>query len=165
MADSVKINPKFAAKLGRIPPAVALEARRALGEAAGGIVAKMKARAPVDDGDLQMSITYRFGDEAQIKYSQTLGPARFGSNFRSTNGAGNNNALSVRISAGNTDVRYAHLVEFGAAPHIAGGQFAGAKHPGAPAQPFFYPTFRAERKPAGRKVARAWRKALKQATA
>jgi HK97 gp10 family phage protein len=163
MADTVRLNPKFAARLARIPPDIIAEAREGLRQSAEQITARMKANAPVDDGDLQMSITYRFGDQERIKYSQSLGAGkRYGANFK-TKTAGGSNPLTVTISAGNTEVRYAHLVEFGTAAHIAGGQFAGAKIPAIPAQPFFYPIFRAYRRTAKNRVARHWRKAIKKA--
>lgn len=118
----------------------------------------MKAAAPVDDGDLQMSITYRFGDQARVKYSINLTARRSGS--RAYSGA---NPLTVVISAGNEKVRYAHLVEFGTKQHIAGGIFKGATIPAIPAQPFFYPIFRAYRKPAARRISRHWRRGIKKA--
>ena len=37
--------------------------------------------------------------------------------------------------------RHGHLVEFGTAPHINGGQFAGSQHPGTAAQPFMRPAW------------------------
>jgi hypothetical protein len=70
--------------------------------------------------------------------------------------------LSVRISAGNSKVRYAHLIEFGTAPHINGGVFAGTEHPGTQAQPFFYPTYRRLRRRARSRISRAVTKAIKQ---
>ncbi|MFC3059512.1 HK97-gp10 family putative phage morphogenesis protein [Paenirhodobacter populi] len=36
---------------------------------------------------------------------------------------------------------YAHLVEFGTAPHKAGGMFKGADHPGTAPQPFIRPAW------------------------
>ena len=38
-------------------------------------------------------------------------------------------------------VFYSHLVEFGTAPHINGGIFAGSKHPGTRPQPFMRPAW------------------------
>lgn len=40
----------------------------------------------------------------------------------------------------------AAFVEFGTPPHIAGGKFEGAKHPGQRATPFFFVSYRALRK-------------------
>lgn len=72
--------------------------------------------------------------------------------------------LSVTITAGNTRVRYAHLVEFGTAPHINGGKFAGTRNPGAKAQPFFFPGYRANKKQFKNKVKAAIRKGIKEAS-
>lgn len=49
---------------------------------------------------------------------------------------------SAMVTAGNGEVRYAHLVEFGSAPHKVGGQFAGATHPGSAPRPYFWPAYR-----------------------
>jgi HK97 gp10 family phage protein len=71
--------------------------------------------------------------------------------------------LAAVITAGNNAVRYAHMVEFGTAPHINGGKFAGTENPGAKAQPFFYPGYRANKKQFKNKVRAAIRKGIKEA--
>lgn len=70
--------------------------------------------------------------------------------------------LSAIISAGNTAVRYAHLVEFGAAPHVNDGRFPGTQNPGVPPRPFFYPGFRANRKDVQRRINKAARAGIKK---
>lgn len=55
----------------------------------------------------------------------------------------------VIVTAGNTDVRYAHLVEFGTA--------------NAEAQPFFWPAFRLLRKRLQNRINRTAKKAVKEA--
>lgn len=107
---------------------------------------------PVDHGGLQASITWRWGNDAKIAYSQTLGSV-------------GQHELSARISAGNSKVRYAHLVEFGTHAHIAGGKFAGAEIPAIPAQPFFYPGYRLGKKRAKSRIARAITRAAKKVAA
>ncbi|WP_461222623.1 hypothetical protein [Methylobacterium sp. CM6247] len=52
-------------------------------------------------------------------------------------------------------------MEFGTAPHINGGLFAGTQNPGAKAQPFFYPLYRAYKKRVKARVFRATTKAAK----
>jgi len=47
---------------------------------------------------------------------------------------------------------YALAEEFGTAPHIVGGKFAGARHPGSRPVPFFFPPFRALKKSMKRKM-------------
>jgi HK97 gp10 family phage protein len=142
---------RFQAKLKALPKAAKDEMRKAIAASADEIVDLQQRLAPIDNGDLKASITWRWGDEQRIAYSQDMGTV------------GNGHELSARISAGNDRVRYAHLVEFGAAPHIAGGKFEGAHHPGAPAQPFFYPGFRTGKKRAKARISRAVRAAAKKA--
>jgi HK97 gp10 family phage protein len=55
---------------------------------------------------------------------------------------------AAAVTAGNSDVRYAHLVEFGTTK--------------APAQPFFWPAFRSQRKRAETRIKRALSKAVKE---
>jgi HK97 gp10 family phage protein len=142
---------RFNAKLKALPQAAKDEIQKAIAASADEIVDLQQRLVPVDDGDLRASIQWRWGDEKREAYSQDMGTVR------------GNHALSARISAGNPKVRYAHLVEFGAAPHVAGGKFEGAQHPGAPAQPFFYPGFRTGKKRAKARISRAVRAAAKQA--
>lgn len=81
---------------------------------------------------------------------------------------------AVAITVGNTDVRYGHLVEHGTAPHdvsqgaatlrgrvrrVFGG---GTQHPGAPAQPFFWPAVRLHNKKSKRAIKSAIRRAVKK---
>jgi len=99
------------------------------------IVAMQKRLAPVDDGDLQDAIHWEV--------------ARRSSEIR-----------ALRIRAGNGRVRYAHLVEFGVAPHRVGGRFKGAMHPGTQAQPFFFPAYRALKKRVRARIRRAFKKAV-----
>lgn len=135
-------------KLALIAPEIILETRKGLADAAGDIVEMQRRLVPKKSGDLAKSIRWQFGDQQRVAYSQ------------GSKGAGR---LSVRITAGDTKVRYAHLVEFGASPHTAGGIFEGSEHPGAPAQPFFYPAFRAKRKRAKSRIAAAMKRGAKKA--
>ena len=141
---------RFKAKLAAMPKAAKDEMRKAIAESASEIVQMQKGFAPVDDGDLKQSITWQWGDEAKIAYSQTLG---------SVSGQ---HELSARISAGNGKVRYAHLVEFGTAQHTAGGKFEGATIPAIPPQPFFHPGFRIGKKRAKSRISRAVNRAAKK---
>lgn len=43
--------------------------------------------------------------------------------------------------------RHGHLVEFGTAPHVNGGLYAGTHHPGTAPQPFLRPAFDAQARP------------------
>lgn len=71
---------------------------------------------------------------------------------------------SAMVTAGNTKVRYAHLVEFGTAPHVNAGMFKGTENPGARRQPFFWPAYRLIRKTMKSRAGKAIGKAVKQVT-
>lgn len=70
---------------------------------------------------------------------------------------------AVVVTAGNNAVRYAHLVEFGTAAHTNQGLFPDTHHPGAPAQPFFWPAVRLARKKVTSAIKRAVAKAVRKA--
>lgn len=139
-------------KLAAIPPAVRSAAKQALAQSADEITEAIRAAAPQGKtGKLKRSIAQTWGGGA-VRYSALKGNV----------GQAGDPDLSVVISAGNSEVRTAHLVEFGTAPHINGGLFAGTEHPGTRAQPFFYSTWRAKRRRARSRISRAVTKAIKQ---
>lgn len=121
-------------RLAAIPKAVREAVVPALVKSADEIASRMKALAPEDTGDLKDSIEVTPPGGTTPPYSQPGGSTV----------AGENQAL---ITAGNTDVRYPHLQEFGTAH--------------APAQPFFWPGYRLTRKRAANRITRAMRKAVK----
>lgn len=135
-------------KLSGLPIAARLAIRKAMSEAADEIVAMMKRLVPVDDGDLRDSIAWTWGSKP--KYAQSVASIR---------ATGSEDVITIYV--GNTKVRYAHLVEFGSAPHINGGEFAGTKHPGTAAQPFFFVSWRALRKKSKSRITRAINKSAK----
>jgi len=120
-------------KLKQLPKIAKETIKAAMEGGANQIVEMMKSLAPDDSGDLRDSIGWTWGKAP--KYSTVLALAK-------SSLAGD---LTITIYAGNSKVRYAHLVEFGTAPHIVGGKFAGAQHPGAKASPFFFVSWRANR--------------------
>lgn len=140
--STIKGLDKLKAKLKKLPEAAEKAIKIAMEQGAEEVVAMMKSLAPVDDGDLQMSISWTWGNAP--KYSQKIAAVK------STDGR-----LAITIFAGNSKVRYAHLVEFGSAPHINGGIFAGTKNPGAQKQPFFYISWRAKRRKVTSRISRA----------
>lgn len=150
MSVSVKVlrRDALARKLKRLAP----EAQRALAEANRlsaeemAALARRFAEGSRQSGDLIESIAATPPGEIPPAYSQGRPFAETGAHL---------------VTVGNAKVRYAHLVEFGAKPHVAGGRFAGAEHPGAPAQPFFYPAFRIVRKKHRSRASRALNKAIK----
>lgn len=139
-------------KLKKLPDAAVVEIRKAMELGANEIVAMMKNLAPVDDGDLKDSIGWTWGKKP--KYAQTV------AQIKSTGGE-----LVLTIYVGNSKVRYAHLVEFGSAPHINGGLFAGTQHPGTKAQSFFFVSWRAMRRRTKSRITRAITKSAKAVAA
>ncbi len=138
-------------KLAALPPAVRSAVKQALAQGADQITDEMKRLAPKDTGKLRNSIVQTWGG-GKVRYSSLAG----------SSGEAGDPDLSVRISAGNSEVRYAHLVEFGTAPHINGGRFAGTKHPGTSPRPFFYPAYRANKRRVKSRISRATTRAVKQ---
>lgn len=136
-------------KLRQFPDAVTKEIRQAMEQSAGEIVEMMKSLVAVESGELRDSIGWTWGDRP--RYSQAVAAVK----SRDGN-------MVITIYAGNERVRYAHLVEFGSAPHINAGKFAGSKHPGTAAQPYFFVSFRALRRRAKGRVTRAVNKAAKR---
>lgn len=120
-------------KLAALPKAVKEEVRKGLAVSAAEIVDLQKRIVPVDTGNLRASIGWEYGDQQRIKYSQ---------------GVGGDHELSVRISAGDTFARHAHLIEFGTVKMRA--------------QPFFYPAYRLGKKRAKSRISRATNKAARK---
>lgn len=112
--------------------------RRSLRKAAAPMRDRAKELAPVDDGDLRDSIIIG----GMLNKSQRSKHRKLTADERS--------AIelfvgpSYKLGAGG---RHGHLVEFGTEPHIVGGVFAGAQHPGTAPQPFMRPAFDAEAVP------------------
>lgn len=67
------------------------------------------------------------------------------------------------VTAGNSEVRYAHLVEYGTRPRMQGQGTQADVHPGTAAQPFFWPGFRLGRGKALKRIKRAIGKAVREA--
>lgn len=150
MARGMRGLAKLNRKLRNMPPAARAAARIAVVQGANEIAAIQRNLAPVDDGDLKDSIHVTPPNGTTPPYSQPGGSRT----------AGPEEAI---VTAGNIKVKYPHLVEFGAAPHKAGGMFEGAQHPGTAAQPFFWPGYRAVRKRVRSRVTREINKAIKAA--
>lgn len=133
-----------------IPAATQLRIKEAMEQSANEAVALMKSLAPKDSGALADSIAWTWGDAPR------------GSIAIATSRRQSNN-MRITIYAGGGDAYYARFVEFGTAPHVNGGLYAGSQNPGSPAQPFFYPGWRVVRKRVKGRVTRAIRKAAKEA--
>lgn len=152
MAVKIKGLDRLQIKLKKFPEVAETLVKAAMEQGAQDIVNMMQNLVPVDDGELMESIGWTWGKAP--KYSQRIGSVK-----------SNDGSLTITIYAGNSKVRYAHLVEFGSAPHINGGMFPGTFNPGAKAQPFFYVSWRAKRRSARSRVSRAITKAAKQIAA
>jgi HK97 gp10 family phage protein len=139
-------------KLDRLPRQVKQRIREAMEQGANEIVTMAKSLVPADSGALRDSIGWTYGRAP--KGAMTIGKVE------STGGD-----LTITIYAGNSEAFYARWVEFGTSAHTAGGKFAGATIPAIPAQPYFYVSFRANRKRVKGRVTRATTKAAKEVAA
>src|SRR4051812_23705921 len=104
-----RLNDKFQKMVATAVPDV----RVGVTEGASLIVAEQQRLAPVKTGALRASVQWTFGDPPE--------GARLGGGKRSAS------ETRATITAGNNNVFYARMVEF------------GTRH--APAQPFFYPGY------------------------
>lgn len=150
MASSFKNKARFRRILKSLPESAKVGLRVALAEAARDIVADQKNLCPVHTGALRDSIKATPGNEDLPAYAT----------LRSSRSASDPELVQI-LTAGNAHVRYGHLVEFGTSPHVNEGEFKGSDNPGAHAEPFFYPGFRAGKSRAKRQINTAARQAIK----
>lgn len=156
---------KLQQKLSRLPDAVKNQIAEAMEKAAQDVVEYAQRLVPVDEMVLYESIGWTWGDPPAG--SITLGRSR----RRPGDG------LLITIYAGNDEAFYARWVEFGTAPHnvaSGGGTVAGRRslasggglgHPGARAQPFFFPAYRANRRRVRSRISRATNAAARKEAA
>jgi hypothetical protein len=160
MAKTLEGWQRLQRRLKAIPVAVRLETQKAVVQAAEDVADTQRALAPIDDGDLLESITVTPGGQRTPPHSQPGGATIVPEN-------------AALVTAGNSNVRYAHLVEFGTAPHLIvpknakalgrDGQFGErVDHPGATGRPFFFPGYRMSRKKAARKIKAAMSRAIRK---
>lgn len=121
-------------RLDAIPKAVKEAVVPALMQSGNELADMQRRLAPVDSGDLRDSIAVTAPGHATPAYSQPGGSTIAGEN-------------EVIVTAGNSDVRYPHLVEYGTAD--------------APAQPFFFASYRLLRKRLAGRVKRSISKAVR----
>ena len=133
MADDGGLS-RFQKRMRAIPVEVRKAVVPALEKSGDEIADAMRALAPEDTGDLVGSIEVTLPGQQTPPYSHPGGAKVVAEN-------------EVAITVGNADVRYPHLVEY------------GTQH--APAQPFFWPGFRLNRKRAENRIKRAVSKAVK----
>lgn len=119
-----------------LPEEVKAETLKGVMKSAEELARVQKALVPVDSGDLRDSITVTGPGETTPPYSQP-GGERVVPDY------------GAAVTAGNTDARYPHLVEFGTTK--------------APAQPYFWPAYRSLRKRLQARISRASRKGIREA--
>lgn len=136
MADDGGLS-RFQKRMRTIPEAVREAVQPTVEKSADDVAGVMRqlAGASRDTGALIESIEVTPAGEATPAYSQPGGATVVPEN-------------AAYITAGNSDVRYAHLVEHGTAK--------------APAQPFFWPAVRLTRKRVTNRIKRAISKAVRQ---
>lgn len=139
-------------KLAALPVVAQKRIREAMEQGADEIVRMMKSLCPTDSGDLRDSIAWTWGKTP--KGAMTLAKV--------TQTGGEN---TLTIYAGNADAYYARFVEFGVASHTAGGLFAGATIPAIAKQPFFYVSYRANKRKVKGRITRAINKAAREVAA
>jgi len=137
-------------KLAQIAPMTEEEIAKANRKTGDELVTIARSFAPVRTGRLRASIVASFPGQATPAHSQ--------------GGARPVPEGSVLVTAGNNQVRYAHLVEYGTSPHVQGGRFAGTVHPGTPRRPFFWPAYRLVKKRHRGRISRAIKKAIQAVT-
>lgn len=121
--------------LANVTKAALAEVQPALAKAGDRVAGTMRQLAPEDTGDLKKSIEVTPAGQSTPPYSQPGGETVVPEN-------------QVMITAGNTEVRYPHLVEYGTTESSA--------------QPFFWPAYRLEKKKAAAAIKRAISKAVRQ---
>ncbi len=141
---------KLNRKLKAIPKNAKTEARKSVVQGAREVANLQQNLVPYDEGELDDSIVVTEPGGTTPPYSQPGGSLV----------AGPEQAI---ITAGNTKVRYPHLVEYGVKEHRAGGMFEGATIPAIPAQPYFWPAWRALRRRVKSRVTRNINKSIKAA--
>lgn len=154
---------RLRAKFRALPDAIRAAVRDEMEKMATEYVAQMRRLAPKDSGALAASIGWTWG--AAPKGTIAIGGVA---------GPGGDDGFRITIYAGGNgpggDAFYARWVEFGTRPHsvtksasLSRGSRQGRKlHPGAPAQPFFWPVIRAGGRNRTRRINTAARKAAQQ---
>lgn len=119
----------------QLPDVVQDEAVKAAVKSAEELATAQQAVAPVDAGDLRDSITVTGPGETTPPHSQPGGKRRVPD-------------YAAVVTAGNDEVRYAHLVEYGTVK--------------TPAQPYFWPPYRLLKRRLTGRITRQASKAIRQ---
>ena len=142
--------PQLKRKLEKIATDSRWETRKTMANAADLVVAEISSRAPWSH--LKNAVGWTFG--VPPKYAQFVTRVKAGEE-------------QLTIFVGNIKVRTAYWAEYGTQPHPIGGLFEGLgkMHPGTPAQPFFFPGWRAKRNVVRKMLREQIRAAVKKAAA
>ncbi len=139
MADDGGLS-SFQRRMKAVPKAARAAVKPVLAKQADAMADTMRMLAPDDPAtsapDLKSSIAVTGPGEATPPYSQPGGSMLVPEN-------------ATAVTAGNTDVRYPHLLEYGTTKMAA--------------QPFFWPAFRLHRKKALAAIKRGIGKAIREA--
>jgi HK97 gp10 family phage protein len=130
-----------------LPAPVRKQIKTAVLSSAEEMADTMKALAKVKTGELRQSIEVTSGDENVALYNRVK-----------SSRIEKDPELAAII---HSDSPHARDVEFGTAPHVNAGEFRGTQNPGAHAQPFFFPAYRARKRQAQAKINRAARQGIK----
>jgi HK97 gp10 family phage protein len=152
MPSSIEGLARLNRKLAALPVVVKKRIREAMEQGAAEIVEMAKSLCPTDSGALRDSVDWTWGKAP--KGAMTIATV-----------TSTGNELTITVFAGDGEAYYARFVEFGTAAHTAGGKFEGATIPAVAAQPFFYVSYRANRKKVKSRITRAINKAAKEVAA
>lgn len=147
-------------------------ARNALKRAGEPVAQAMREKAPRDSEQLAGNIavsTKIKGEAGKAAYAKTM-RATAGNKglatraMRDARRAAKGTLPPVMMFVGPTvKAPYAHFLEFGTAPHIVGGLFAGAQHPGTAPKPFARPAWDATQDQALARITEALRAEIMRA--
>jgi HK97 gp10 family phage protein len=188
MASKVRGLERLKRQLRALPNSVRAAMADAMEDGAREMVTSMRSAAPVlkkpqpgrRAGALRDSINYAQGPAPKTGATGALRLSFDSAAAGLANQALTDAGLVYTVYAGDDEAYYARWVEFGTAASVKGerigarssdvkqakiGRKAGRTHPGTRAQPFFYPTIRAKKKPLRSRVLRATNKAAKAVAA
>lgn len=148
MASRIQGRVRLRKVLKILPKTERASIRAAVIAGAESIATTMRHLAPVHTANLRESIIVSPGDERPDLYNR----------WKSRK-VEKDPGLAAII---HTEEFYAPFVEFGTGPHVNAGEFPGTENPGTPAQPFWFPGYRARRKDVQAKINRAARKGIKE---
>lgn len=150
-------------------------ARNALKKAGAPIAAKANDLAPSGrkkrlKGSVIVS-TKIIGEAGNVAYAKTMratagNKALAVKSMRDARRAAKGTLPPVMMFVGPAEpIFYAHFVEFGTAPHINKGKFAGTKHPGSAPHPFMRPAWDTEKDTALQRISDELRAEIMKAAA